>query len=152
MTLLIIFLIIIHWVIFHYTFEFQRVTLTLSRIHFGRGEAKYQALLSPNKISTLAFFLKFIAITTSVVIGYTFGWWVGVVYFILTFFLGIFSWFGFLIPFPRAPHCFDLIEKHLSLKIKEGDKHFSEEVLRETLRAVQVTRLKENIDLKNAKT
>lgn len=113
-------LIIIHWILFHYTFEFQRITLALARLQNDKDTKDYQILLSPNWIGLLGWTLNIVHIVAVILVFLYYGWIFAIIYLALTF-LGIYSIIGYYIPFPPKKHFFKIIKNNLLNKIKRGD-------------------------------
>ena len=114
-----IILIIIHWILFHYTFEFQRITLTLARQQDIENTKDYQIILTPTWMGILGWTLNIIHILAIILVYLYHGWIIAIIYAVLSYF-GFYSFIGFYIHYPSKKHYFSIIKRHLLGEIKKG--------------------------------
>ena len=116
---LIIFIVVSHWMLFHYVFEFQRITLALARKNAPDNTENYQTTLTPRWVDFLSLIMTIFHVSAIVAILYFFGWIVAIIYAFATYF-GVYSLVGFYIPFPPKEHYFRKIKNHLLNEIRQG--------------------------------
>lgn len=137
-----IILILFDFFLTHYVFEFQRVTLILSRRHIGSGSSEYQIILTPTWMGGLGWLSTIIHIVTGVLMYINYGWLFLLIY--LSFVFAFYALIGTLVPFPTTAYYFQVIKKHLSKEI--AGKKANSDLLVQLLKFVEDTERAEKAD------
>jgi hypothetical protein len=69
----------------HYLFSFQRFTLLIARKNAGADGSvtDIQAVLSPTLLGAVGWLTTLVSVAMAVVLGWTFRWWLGILYLLL---------------------------------------------------------------------
>ena len=106
----VILLIVIEFVVFTYTFRFQRTTLSISRSLVG--DSSIQTMLTPVWVGILGWMNVPLMVLAIIAIGLSYSWVLAIMYFIALHL--VHSTVDTFTPIPSYKHCFSIIKKHLS--------------------------------------
>jgi len=143
MKIVLIVLIIIDWVVFNYTFKYQRTTLELSRMHLGTGNAHYQAILSPTWLGLVGWLVNLLHLAPVILFFLIYGWIWALLYLLISF-LG-FGAIDAFIAFPTKKYYFQLIKKSLKNDINKTKNKKQKITLKKVLKEVTKTEKKKKL-------
>ena len=112
-------LILVHFLLFVYTFRFQRTTLGISRQALGQGSAQYQGVLTPSWMGILGWAQTGLYIIAIVMVFLTYGWLYAIGY-VVGSQIG-YSMFDAITPFPSYTYCFNVIKRHINSEMAKAN-------------------------------